>query len=49
MHKPNLKLSQSALRIALWDPIFGPFELDVRKIRLITFSLISESDGQVGF
>lgn len=46
---PNLKLSQSALRIALWDPIFGPSELDVSKVRLITFSLISKSDGQVGF
>ena len=46
---PNLKLSQPALRIALWDPIFGLSELDVSKVRLITFSLISKSDGQVGF
>ena len=46
---PSLKLSQSALRIAPWDPIFGPSELDVSKVRLITLSLISKSDGQVGF
>ena len=46
---PNLKLSQSALRIALWDPIFRLTEFDVIKIRLITISLISESNGQARF